>query len=183
MAERYDTLVEDPASQTVGIVHAACVEDAEKLAELLKKNRPPRDILIVGYEPVTGSHVGPGTLALFFEGRDDVRTALNDMASAKDRLKTMVNSVKTTLDSYKGTSPAEIKADLKAGLNTARENMAGNVKEKLDAVRETDLDDVKEALAKAKDNVAGKVNSIAVTEIAEVKEKLENIKESIRKDH
>ena len=182
LAERYDTLVEDPASQTVGIVHAACVEDAEKLAELLKKNRPPRDILIVGYEPVTGSHVGPGTLALFFEGRDDVRTALNDMASAKDRLKTMVNSVKTTLDSYKGTSPAEIKADLKAGLNTARENMAGTVKEKLDAVRETDLDDVKEAFAKAKDNVTGKVNSIALTEIAEVKEKLENIKESIRKD-
>jgi uncharacterized protein YjbJ (UPF0337 family) len=95
----------------------------------------------------------------------------------------MVNSVKTTLDSYKGASPAEIKADLKAGINTARENAVGTVKEKLDAVRETDLDDVKEALAKAKDNVAGKVNSIAVTEIAEVKEKLENIKESIRKDH
>ena len=164
-------------------MHAACIEDAEKLAELLKKNKPPRDILTVGYEPVTGSHVGPGTLALFFEGRDDVRTALNDMASAKDRLKTMVNSVKTTLDSYKGASPAEIKADLKAGINTARENAVGTVKEKLDAVRETDLDDVKEALAKAKDNVAGKVNSIAVTEIAEVKEKLENIKESIRKDH
>ena len=69
LAKRYDEYVEDAASQTVGIAHADCPEDAARLAELLQRNHPPKDILTVGYEPVTGSHVGPGTLALFFEAR------------------------------------------------------------------------------------------------------------------
>jgi hypothetical protein len=33
-----------------------------------------RRIITVMYEPVTGSHVGPDTLALFFPGGDDVRS-------------------------------------------------------------------------------------------------------------
>lgn len=74
LAERYDKLVEEPERQTVGIAQAGCRAEAELLAELLKKNRPPKEILIVDYEPMTGAHVGPGALALFFEGGDDVRT-------------------------------------------------------------------------------------------------------------
>lgn len=34
---------------------------------------PPKQILLVDYEPVTGSHVGPGALALFFLSDDKVR--------------------------------------------------------------------------------------------------------------
>ena len=75
LAARYDLLVERPEEQTVGIAQAGCPQDAAELAEKLRKNRPPREILIVDYEPVTGSHVGPGALALFFLGRGDVRTA------------------------------------------------------------------------------------------------------------
>lgn len=74
LAERYDALVRNPGSQTVGIAHADCGEDAAYLAELLRRRHPPRDILTVCYEPVTGSHVGPSTLALFFTGYADVRT-------------------------------------------------------------------------------------------------------------
>lgn len=33
--------------------------------------------MTVCYEPVTGSHVGPGTLALFFLGDEDARTKLH----------------------------------------------------------------------------------------------------------
>lgn len=73
LAEKYDALVSDPASQTVGIAHADCEEDARYLAELLRRNNPPMSILTVCYEPVTGAHVGPGTLALFFMGEDNVR--------------------------------------------------------------------------------------------------------------
>ena len=51
--------------------------------------------MIVGYEPVTGSHVGPGTLALFFEGRDDVRIAIDNVNATQDRLKTAISSVRT----------------------------------------------------------------------------------------
>ena len=73
LAKRYDEYVVNPEEQTIGIAHADCPEDAEKLAELLRRHKPPKEILTVGYEPVTGSHVGPGTLALFFEAREGCR--------------------------------------------------------------------------------------------------------------
>ena len=76
MAKKYDEFVEDAASQTVGIAHADCPEAAEQLIALLNKNNPPKEIMTVCYEPVTGSHVGPGTLALFFLSREGVRAKL-----------------------------------------------------------------------------------------------------------
>ena len=73
LAQRYDMLVQHPEDQIVGIAHADCEEDAAYLSELLNKKKPPKEILTVVYEPVTGSHVGPGTLALFFMGDEKVR--------------------------------------------------------------------------------------------------------------
>ena len=70
----YDEQVVDASSQVVGIAHADCEKDADLLATLLMRNHPPKEILTVMYEPVTGSHVGPGTLALFFLGDADVRS-------------------------------------------------------------------------------------------------------------
>lgn len=74
LAERYDELAEQTQEQIIGIAHAGCAQEAAALAELLRRNHPPKDILTVCYEPVTGSHVGPGTLALFFLGGRDVRS-------------------------------------------------------------------------------------------------------------
>lgn len=74
LAVKYDALVKNPENQVVGIAHCDCEEDAKYLEELLRKNNPPKDILRVWYEPVTGSHVGPGTLALFFESESGVRS-------------------------------------------------------------------------------------------------------------
>ncbi len=74
LAKHYDALVKDAGSQTVGIAHADCEKDADLLATLLMRNHPPKQILTVMYEPVTGSHVGPDTLALFFLGDSDVRS-------------------------------------------------------------------------------------------------------------
>lgn len=68
LAAQYARHVLAPETQTVGIAHADCPEDAALLKNLIEKACPPREILTVGYEPVTGSHVGPGTLALFFDG-------------------------------------------------------------------------------------------------------------------
>ena len=75
LAEQYDAYVREAESQTVGIAHADCPEEAAYLARLLQRSHPPRDILTVVYEPVTGSHVGPGTLALFFLGDPAFRAA------------------------------------------------------------------------------------------------------------
>ena len=85
MAERYDALVRDPDQQTVGIAHADCQADVDYLIGLLNAKKPPREILTVMYEPVTGAHVGPETLALFFLADDSVRGA-NLLSDIVDRL-------------------------------------------------------------------------------------------------
>lgn len=74
MAEKYFILADRPELQTVGISHAACPEDAAYLMELISNKMPPKEFLLVEHEPVTGSHIGPGALALFFGGKDEVRT-------------------------------------------------------------------------------------------------------------
>lgn len=74
IAERYRNLVVEPEKQIVGIAHAGCAEDAEYLANALRIIAPPKEIMTVMYEPVTGSHVGPGALALFFLSDENVRS-------------------------------------------------------------------------------------------------------------
>ena len=74
IAKRYEELVRDAQTQTVGIAHADCAPDAQILASLLRRSScPPKQILLVDYEPVTGSPGGPGALALFFLSDDKVR--------------------------------------------------------------------------------------------------------------
>ena len=68
MAEKFDACALPQPGQTIGIAHADCEEDMNYLISLLRRLREGLDIMTVCYEPVTGSHVGPGTLALFFEG-------------------------------------------------------------------------------------------------------------------
>lgn len=62
------TVVEHPEEQVMLINHADCPEDAQWLAQALKEKLPVKDIRILPMGPVIGSHVGPGCLALFFQG-------------------------------------------------------------------------------------------------------------------
>lgn len=73
LAEKYRDLVVDADSQIVGISYGGKREDAVHLANLISKIAEPKKIWIVAHEPVTGAHVGPGMLALYFRGADDVR--------------------------------------------------------------------------------------------------------------
>lgn len=66
LADLFDRHAGLDENQTVAIAHSDCGEDAEYLVSLLKKKRPIKDVLIRCYEPGTGSHVGPGAVALFF---------------------------------------------------------------------------------------------------------------------
>ena len=74
IAEKYDLLVRDAEHQTVCISHGNCPEDANLLADMLKRNHSPSEIMIVNHEPVTGSYLGPGALCVYFRGDRDVRT-------------------------------------------------------------------------------------------------------------
>ena len=73
LAEKYRDLVVDPEEQIVGITYGGKREDAVHLANLISKIAQPKKIWMVAHEPVTGAHVGPGMLALYFKGADDVR--------------------------------------------------------------------------------------------------------------
>ena len=55
----------------VGIAQAGCSSDAEALIRRIRAKLPNLPILTVPYEPVTGSHVGPGALALFYISRTE----------------------------------------------------------------------------------------------------------------
>ncbi|MBQ5972735.1 MAG: DegV family protein [Oscillospiraceae bacterium] len=74
MVKKYAALAAEPEDQQVCIAHVNCLADAERLAEAIRAVRPPKDILLLEYEPVTGSHLGPRALALFFLGDENVRT-------------------------------------------------------------------------------------------------------------
>ncbi|MBR6160123.1 MAG: DegV family protein [Lachnospiraceae bacterium] len=73
LAEKYRDMVVDPEEQIVGISYGGHREDAVHLANMIKKIAEPKSIWMVAHEPVTGAHVGPGMLALYFRGADDVR--------------------------------------------------------------------------------------------------------------
>ena len=65
LAEIYDKTVDD-RSAPIGIAHADAPADALHLQSLLRARGATGEILHVCYEPVTGAHVGPGTVAMFF---------------------------------------------------------------------------------------------------------------------
>lgn len=69
LAEKYEKLAKDKSSE-IGIAHADAPEDAEILLKELRKRGFTGKCYNVCYEPVTGAHVGPGTVALFFPGTE-----------------------------------------------------------------------------------------------------------------
>lgn len=63
-----ETMMGNPAEATVFISHGDCIEDAEYLAERIRKEIGPKELRIGYVGAVIGSHSGPGTLAVFFLG-------------------------------------------------------------------------------------------------------------------
>ncbi len=59
----------DTVDQTVAIAHADCEEDARSVEAMLRE-RGVKDIVMEYYDLCTAAHVGPGTLAIFFLGKD-----------------------------------------------------------------------------------------------------------------
>ncbi len=56
-------------SLPVGIVHARCLEDAEALSELVRKETNFTTVLINDVSPSIGTHTGPGALGLLYHGK------------------------------------------------------------------------------------------------------------------
>lgn len=67
--DKVGELAEDPASQTMFISNSDCLEDAQFVADEIKKRHGTKEIIINSIGPVIGAHTGPGCLALFFMGK------------------------------------------------------------------------------------------------------------------
>lgn len=66
---QYQEKVLDAENRRVAISHGDCPEDAQLIADKILEISKPKELIICPHEPVTGSHVGPGMLALFFYGK------------------------------------------------------------------------------------------------------------------
>ena len=60
----------DPANQTVFISHGDCLEDAQIVADEIRRRFGTQDIRINYVGPVIGNHAGAGVVALFFLGTE-----------------------------------------------------------------------------------------------------------------
>ena len=70
LADQAERLGVDLAGQTVFISHGDCIEDANFLADIMRARFGVKDFVINYVGPVIGAHSGPGTVALFFLGKE-----------------------------------------------------------------------------------------------------------------
>lgn len=69
LKEQMDERIVSPETQTIFISHGDSLADAENLKEMILAEYSVKDVQIGYVGPVIGSHSGPGTIALFFMGK------------------------------------------------------------------------------------------------------------------
>ncbi len=86
-----------PENAHAGIAHGACEADAKALADTIRQKHPEVNFTIVCYEPGTGAHVGPDTVALFFWGAEqEERAAL--LTGVRAKIASEAANLKTELE-------------------------------------------------------------------------------------
>ena len=69
LADCYKNNAVFPEGSTVAISHCNCEEDALALADMVRA-MGAKDVTIEYFDIVSGAHVGPGSLGIFFMGKD-----------------------------------------------------------------------------------------------------------------
>ncbi len=70
LADKMEQTVIRPEEQVVFISHGDCLEEAQKLADMVKERFGVKEVIINYVGPVIGAHSGPGTVALFYMGSE-----------------------------------------------------------------------------------------------------------------
>lgn len=70
LADKYETMALDRENSVIFISHGDCYDEAKELEAMLKAKGAPDVRLITHVGPVIGAHSGPGTMALFFLGKE-----------------------------------------------------------------------------------------------------------------
>ena len=68
LIDNMEKRIGDWKNETFAICHGDCIDDANYVAEIVKKKFGIKNVIINHTGPVIGSHSGPGTMALFFMG-------------------------------------------------------------------------------------------------------------------
>lgn len=69
IVELVQNRITNPEKQTIALSHCDAPEEAGYLAEKIKELCHVKEVLVRYYDFCTGSHVGPGTIAVFFHGK------------------------------------------------------------------------------------------------------------------
>ena len=70
LAQKYCELADDEGNKIDYISHGDCLADAEELGKIIEEKYGAKTKLITNVGAVIGAHSGPGTLALFFVGKE-----------------------------------------------------------------------------------------------------------------
>ena len=70
LVDKYGELALNPSDSTIFISHGDCIDDAKKVASMIEQKYGTSTDLITNVGPVIGAHAGPGTIALFFIGKE-----------------------------------------------------------------------------------------------------------------
>ena len=72
LVDRVEGLIENPKDQTIFISNAACPEEAEKVRDMIHQRVgvPLDRFMMSSIGPTIGCHAGPGTIAVFFLGKN-----------------------------------------------------------------------------------------------------------------
>ena len=112
IAEQTVKRIVDPEDQVIAIAHCDATEDAGYVASLVRAACPVKDVIIRYYDICTGTHVGPGTVAIFFMGRDRMLDP-----SSEAFLPQAIRTLKETGSRI----PAGISAGVSAGIAQAKQ--------------------------------------------------------------
>ena len=70
LADKFAELAVDPVNDIVFLCHSDCENEAEELATVLTQKYCATVGLVTDIGPVIGAHTGPGTVAVFFIGKE-----------------------------------------------------------------------------------------------------------------
>lgn len=70
LLDKMEKTVVQPEEQVIFISHGDCLEDAQKLADMIRGRWNVKGVIINDIGPVIGAHAGPGTVALFYMGSE-----------------------------------------------------------------------------------------------------------------
>ena len=70
IVEKYGELAQDASNGTIFISHADCMDDVNQVKQMFNDKYGAKVELVTDIGPVIGAHAGPGTIALFYIGKE-----------------------------------------------------------------------------------------------------------------